>query len=145
LSIVAGGITLAMGVLLLGLLIRTPQTENRLTELLKDPTSLVLVAIFGTVVAPVCEELLFRGFVQPLVVRSLGAAAGIVATALPFGMLHFYEYGKSWRHVLLISISGAAFGWMRHATGSTKAAAGMHSSYNAFQFVLLLMSKGLPR
>ena len=77
--------------------------------------------------------------------RSLGTVAGIVATALPFGLLHFQEYGKSWRHVLLISISGAAFGWMRQATGSTKAAAGMHASYNAFQFVLLLMAKGVPQ
>jgi membrane protease YdiL (CAAX protease family) len=143
-SIVTGGVGLAMAVLLLGALIHTPRTENPLTELLKDPTSLILVAIFGSIVAPVCEELVFRGFLQPLLVRSLGAFAGIVATALPFGLLHFYEYGNSWRHVLLISLSGAAFGWMRHATGSTKAAAGMHSSYNAFQFVLLLMAKGLP-
>ena len=143
-SIVTSGVGFAMAVMLLSALIRTPQIESPLTKLLKDPTSLVLVAIFGSVVAPVCEELLFRGFLQPLLVRSLGAVAGIVATALPFGLLHFYEYGKSWRHVLLISISGAAFGWMRHATGSTKAAAGMHSSYNAFQFVLLMMAKGLP-
>jgi membrane protease YdiL (CAAX protease family) len=95
-------------------------------------------------VAPVCEELIFRGFVQPLLVRSLGAFAGIVATAVPFGLLHFQEYGRSWRHVLLISLSGAAFGWVRHATGSTKAAAVMHSAYNAFQFVLLVVAKGLP-
>jgi len=143
-TIAASGVGLALAILLLGVLIRTPRTESPLSELLKDPTSLVLVAIFGSVVAPVCEELMFRGFLQPLLVRSLGAFAGILATALPFGLLHFQEYGKSWRHVLLISLSGVAFGWMRQATGSTKAAAGMHSAYNAFQFVLLLMAKGLP-
>ena len=47
-SIVTSGVGLAMAVLLLGSLIRTPHTENPLTELLKDPTSLILVAIFGT-------------------------------------------------------------------------------------------------
>ena len=143
--IAAGGVGLAMAILLFGVLIRTPNKPNPLTDLLKDPTSLVLVAIFGSVVAPVCEELVFRGFVQPLLVRSLGAVAGILATALPFGLLHFQEYGNSWRHVLLISLSGVAFGWMRQATKSTKAAAIMHSAYNAFQFVLLLMAKGLPQ
>ncbi len=143
-SAVAGGVGLAMAVLLLGALLRTPRTENPLTELLKNPTSLILVAIFGSIVAPVCEELVFRGFLQPLLVRSWGAVAGILSAALLFGLLHFQEYGNSWRHVLLISVSGAAFGWMRQATGSTKAAAGMHSAYNAFQFVLLLMAKGLP-
>jgi membrane protease YdiL (CAAX protease family) len=144
-SIVTGGVGLAMAILLLGALIRTPRTENPLTDLLKDPTSLILLAIFGSVVAPICEELVFRGFLQPLLVRSLGAFAGILATALPFGLLHFQEYGNSWRHVLLISLSGVAFGWMRQATGSTKAAAGLHSAYNAFQFVLLMMAKGLPQ
>ena len=88
-SVVTGGVGLAMAILLLGAAIHTPQTENPLTELLKNPTSLILIAIFGSIVAPVCEELVFRGFVQPLLVRSLGAFAGIVATALPFGLLHF--------------------------------------------------------
>jgi membrane protease YdiL (CAAX protease family) len=144
-SIAMGGVGLALGVLLLGALIRTPRTENPLTELLKDPTSLILLAIFGTIIAPVCEELVFRGFLQPVLVRSLGASAGILAAAVPFGLLHFSEYGNSWRHVLLISISGVAFGWVRHVTGSTKAAAAMHSAYNAFQFVLLIMAKNLPQ
>ena len=144
-SIAMGGVGLALAVLLLGALIHTPRTENPLTDLLKDPTSLALVAIFGTIIAPVCEELVFRGFLQPVLVRSLGAFAGILATAVPFGLLHFSEYGNSWRHVLLISISGVAFGWVRQVTGSTKAAAGMHSAYNAFQFVLLIMAKNLQQ
>jgi membrane protease YdiL (CAAX protease family) len=144
-SIITGGVGLALAILMLGALIQTPRTENPLTQLLKDPTSLVLLAIFGTIVAPVCEELVFRGFLQPLLVRSFGTVAGILATAVPFGMLHFQEYGKSWRHVLLISLSGVGFGCMRQATGSTKASAAMHSAYNAFQFVLLMMAKNLPQ
>jgi len=144
-SVVTGGVSLAMVLMLLAALIRTPRTEGPLTKLLEDPTSLILLAIFGSIVAPVCEELLFRGFLQPLLVRSLGAVAGIVATAVPFGLLHFREYGNSWRHALLVALSGAAFGWMRQVTGSTKAAAGMHASFNAFQFVLLLIAKDLPQ
>jgi hypothetical protein len=75
-----------------------------------------------------------RGFLQPLLVRSLGAIPGILAAALPFGLLHFQEYGNSWRHALLISLAGAAFGWMRHRTGSTMASTLMHASYNALEF-----------
>jgi len=144
LSIAAGGAGLATAILLLGILIRAPRVETPLTKMLKDPTSLLLVALFGSIVAPVCEELLFRGFLQPLLVRSMGAAAGIVVTALPFGLLHLQEYGNSWRHVLLIALSGAGFGWLRHATGSTRASATMHAAYNAFQFALLLASQALP-
>jgi uncharacterized protein len=143
LSIVCYGVLLVMSLGVLGRLIHIPTVENPLTKLFKDPTSVILIAIFGSIIAPVCEELLFRGFLQPLLVRSLGAIAGVLATALPFGMLHYQEYGNSWRHVLLISLSGVAFGWMRQATGSTKAAAGLHASFNGFQFVALIAAKGL--
>jgi membrane protease YdiL (CAAX protease family) len=89
----------------------------------------------------VAEELIFRGFLQPLLVRSLGAVPGILAAAVPFGLLHFSEYGNSWRHAVLISGAGAAFGWMRHATGSTKASTLMHAAYNALFFASLWGSK----
>ncbi|MEO8368349.1 MAG: type II CAAX endopeptidase family protein [Candidatus Solibacter sp.] len=142
-TIVAYGVMLVFGLGMLGRLIHIPTGENPLTKLFKDPTSVILIAIFGSIIAPVCEELVFRGFLQPVLVRSLGAVAGVLATALPFGMLHYQEYGNSWRHVLLISLSGVAFGWIRQATGSTKAAAGLHASFNGFQFVALIAAKGL--
>ena len=122
-------------------LIRTPVTSNPLTELMQDRPSMILIGIFGVTLGPVSEELVFRGFLQPLVVRSLGAPIGIVLAAIPFGLLHYSEYGNSWRHAVLISGAGAAFGWMRHATGSTKASALMHAAYNALFFAALWSSK----
>jgi membrane protease YdiL (CAAX protease family) len=65
--------------------------------------------------------------------------------AIPFGLLHFQEYGNSWRHAVLIAMAGASFGWMRQATGSTRASAIMHASYNAlFFFVLFAQRRELP-
>jgi membrane protease YdiL (CAAX protease family) len=105
----------------------------------------ILLATFGVTLGPLCEELAFRGFLQPLLVRSLGAVPGILAATIPFGLLHFQEYGNSWRHAVLIALAGASFGWMRHATGSTRAAAIMHASYNAlFFFVLFAQRRELP-
>jgi hypothetical protein len=127
-------------------LIRLPETANPMTELMDTRTAVLLMAIFGTTVAPLCEELAFRGFLQPLLARSLGAAPGIVLAAIPFGLLHYQEYGNSWRHVLIISAAGAAFGTMRQCTGSTKAAVLMHASYNTFFFLVMLSDgKDLPR
>ena len=100
-------------------LIHTPDTPNPMTELMEGRASVILMACFGVTLGPLFEELGFRGFLQPLLVRSFGAVAGILLTALPFGLLHWQEYGNSWRHVLVISAAGAAFGFMRHATGST--------------------------
>jgi hypothetical protein len=138
--ILLGAVT-AYTVSFLGTLIRTPTTPNDITRLLADPKSLILMAVYGITLAPVCEELAFRGFLQPLLVRSLGAVGGIVAAALPFGLLHYREYGNSWRHAMIVAAAGAAFGWMRHRTGSTRASTIMHASYNALFFVATAWQK----
>lgn len=135
------GALTAWAVSFLGTLIRTPTTPNDVTKLLDDPKSLILMTVFGITLAPVCEELAFRGFLQPLLVRSLGAAGGIFAAALPFGLLHYREYGNSWRHAVIVAAAGAAFGWMRQRTGSTRASAIMHASYNALFFVAMAGEK----
>ena len=132
--IVLAGATTSLAVAFLGSLIHTPVTDSPMMELLQNRTSAILMAIFGILIAPPCEELAFRGFLQPLLVRSLGPAPGILLTAIPFGLLHYSEFGNSWRHAVLISLAGAIFGLMRHVTGSTKSSALMHASYNALIF-----------
>jgi len=142
--VVVCGIATAFGVGAVSILIRTPNTSNRMTEMLEDPHALVPVAIFAVTLGPLAEELGFRGFLQPLLVRSLGPLLGVVAAAVPFGLLHFQEYGNSWRHALLISLAGTAFGWMRYRTGSTQASTLMHASYNALEFVGFLAQQQGP-
>jgi membrane protease YdiL (CAAX protease family) len=119
-------------------LVHTPPSEGPLIEMMKDHTALIVIAIFATTVAPVAEELAFRGFLQPLLVRNLGAIGGIALTSAFFGGLHYSEYGDSWRSALLVAVAGAAFGCMRQLTGSTLASAIMHASFNGLQFVALL-------
>lgn len=143
--VVVAGLVTAFGVSGVSLLLQTPNTANPMTDMLQDRTSLILIAVFGVTLGPLFEELAFRGFLQPLVVRSLGPVAGILVAAVPFGLLHYQEYGNSWRHVVLISLAGAAFGAMRQLTGSTRASTLMHASYNAlFFFALLLQRNQLP-
>jgi len=142
LSFVCGlGIAMAFFVVCASVLIRTPEVESPMSKLLADPTSAILLALLGVTIGPVCEEIVFRGFLQPLLVRSVGAAGGILLAAVPFGLLHLQEYGYSWRHALLITLAGASFGWMRYRTGSTKAAALMHASYNGVFFLLLVLQQ----
>lgn len=143
--LVIAGFATAVAVAFITYLVRVPSTTNPMMELLADRASVLLLAIFGVTLGPLCEELVFRGFLQPLLVRSLGPAAGILGAAIPFGLLHIPEYGNSWRHGLVIAVAGAAFGWVRHATGSTKASTVMHASYNfLFFFVLFSQGKDLP-
>ena len=135
------GIALNFLVYLIARLVHTPPASGPLVDMMKDRSALIVMAIFGSTAAPLFEELAFRGFLQPLLVRDLGPLGGIVLTSIFFGGLHYSEYGSSWRSALLVTVAGAAFGCMRQWTGSTAAAALMHASYNGLQFVALLSQK----
>jgi membrane protease YdiL (CAAX protease family) len=136
------GVATAYMVAMLGTAIHTPTGRNQITDLMEDRVSLALMTAFGMTLGPLCEELAFRGFLQPLLVRSVGAVAGTLLAAVPFGLLHYQEYGNSWRHAVIVAAAGAAFGWMRQATGSTKASALMHASYNGLFFVAAMAQRG---
>lgn len=129
------GVALAFGIAIAGALLRTPDIDMPMKRLLSDPLSIALIGITAATIGPVCEEIAFRGFLMPLLIRTLGAPAGILLSAVPFALLHGPQYGWSWRHVLLISAAGAAFGYTRHRTGSTAAAAIVHAAYNTTFFL----------
>jgi len=140
--VAASGVLVAFAIMVASVLMRTPDIDSPMKALLSDPASVLMIAVIGTTLAPVCEEIVFRGFLQPLLVRSLGAAPGILVAAAAFGLMHLQEYGYSWRHGLLITLAGAGFGWMRQRTGSTKAAAVMHATHNGVFFLLLAAQHG---
>ncbi|HUJ50536.1 MAG TPA: CPBP family intramembrane glutamic endopeptidase, partial [Bryobacteraceae bacterium] len=136
--ILFGGPLLAVGLGLVSVLLRTPDIQTPFQQMLNNRPTLLLFAFFAIIIGPLCEELAFRGFLMPLLIRSLGAVAGIVATGALFGLLHAPEYSWSWRHVLLITAAGSAFGWVRYRTGSTAASTTMHAAYNLTQFAAFL-------
>lgn len=136
---VASGALLAITVALLGAALKTPDIAMPMQELLRDRASLVLVGIFAVTLGPLCEELSFRGFFLPLLARSLGAAGGVLLTAVAFSLMHGPQYAWSWRHILLITLAGVAFGVVRLRSGSTAAATIMHATYNLTFFVAYLV------
>jgi uncharacterized protein len=135
------GLLLALVAIVLGVLLRPPEIKTPLDDLLQDPASLTLIGVFGVTLGPLCEELMFRGFLMPLLVRSFGALTGVLAAAAPFALLHGFEYAWNWQRLVIIFLAGAAFGWMRHRSGSTAAATVMHCAYNLVFFVLLMAGR----
>ncbi|HTM50810.1 MAG TPA: type II CAAX endopeptidase family protein [Bryobacteraceae bacterium] len=134
-SITALGMTLAFLVGMLGAVLKTPEVPSPMKELLDDRVSLIAVAFFGVTLGPLCEEIAFRGFLQPLFMRSLGAPGGILLSGAAFGLLHLPQYGYTWQHGILITLAGSAFGWMRWYSGSTLGSTVMHCAYNLTLFV----------
>lgn len=139
-SLMAGPVV-AILIGILGALLRTPPTRNPVQELLAAGVPLAMLGLFAVVIGPAFEELAFRGFLQPLLVRDLGPALGIFAASLPFGLLHGPEYGWQWQYVVCLCLTGAIFGWTRFRTGSTLASTLVHIGYNFTQFGLFLLTQ----
>jgi len=90
--------------------------------------ALILFLLGVTVVAPVCEELLFRGFLFRVLADSrLGVAGAIALTALVWAALHT---DKSWAGMAATFFTGLAWGWLRWRTQSTLATIAVHGLNN---------------
>jgi uncharacterized protein len=138
LSALLAGPLLAVALGMLGAALHTPEIDLPFQQMLGSTATTISLGIVVVILGPVCEELAFRGFLMPLLMRSLGAAGGILATGFIFGSIHGYEYEWSWRHMLLISLVGCVFGWAKNKTQSTAAAALMHATFNLTQFAAFL-------
>jgi uncharacterized protein len=136
---VLAGPVLALSLGMLGAAMHTPDIDLPFQQMLGSPGTIVLLGLLVVILGPVSEELAFRGFLMPLLVRSLGAAGGIVLAGVIFGCIHGYEYEWSWRHMLLISLVGCVFGWAKYKTQSTATSALMHATFNLTQFAAFLV------
>ncbi len=64
-----------------------PQEVLKLVLELEGAERVVFVAL-AVLLIPLCEELFFRGFLQPLLVQNLGDRGGLFATAFLFAAVH---------------------------------------------------------
>jgi membrane protease YdiL (CAAX protease family) len=137
------GLGQAFAIAIVSSFLKVPELDTPMNRLLSDRPTAIVIAFLGVTAAPLAEELAFRGLLQPLLVRSIGAAPGIISTAILFGALHLEQYG-SWQSVMLVALAGVGFGVMRHWSGSTRASAIMHAGYNSTLF-LLFFSQNLGK
>jgi membrane protease YdiL (CAAX protease family) len=135
------GPVLVVTVAVLGQLLNTPAGDNTIEKLLHGRMSILLVGFFATTLGPLAEELIFRGFLQPLMIRTFGIAAGIVLSSLPFALLHGPQYSWNWQHIVLLVLASAVFGFTRHRTGSTAASTLVHATYNLTFFAGFLLQR----
>jgi len=135
------GPVLAISIGYLGSLLKAPILKNPFENMMQSSAEVAAVGFFAVVIGPLAEELAFRGFLLPLLARTIGASAGVLMTALAFALLHGPQYSWSWQHVVLVGSAGAVFGVVRLATGSTGTAFLMHATYNLTFFALALLQR----
>ena len=102
-----------------------------------DATSAYLMAAFGVTLAPLLEEMFFRGLLYPLLRRTFGLSLAIVLTAAPFAAIHGAQLGYAWAPILSIFVVGVVFTAVRARMDSVAVSFLMHCGYNFALFALL--------
>lgn len=135
------GVLLAIGVQGLLMVLHTPEVKSPVESLIDSRLTLFVVGVMAVIAAPIFEEAVFRGFLQPLLSRTFGSIAGIVITAALFGGLHWTEYSGVWQYAAAITVLGIVFGWIRARTNSLIPSTIMHACHNGVAVLGLILSK----
>lgn len=99
---------------------------------LRGTAALSVAMVLAIAVQPFLEELVFRGFLQPLLVQNLREVGGVVATSVLFGLLH----GLS--AFLPIFALSLFLGWVQLRTQRLFASWCVHAAHNGLVLAFFL-------
>jgi membrane protease YdiL (CAAX protease family) len=147
-------------------LFKAPKEFPDVLKLLDTPTSAWLTAVFGALIAPIVEEVAFRGFLLPAIATaydwlslertpaaynrwrqttahttSAWVLAAIVSSAA-FTALHGSQLHWPVGPLLILFGVSLVFSWVRIRFQSVAASAIVHISYNGVLFVLMIIATG---
>jgi membrane protease YdiL (CAAX protease family) len=108
-----------------------------------DPTALVLAVVL---IAPIAEEIFFRGVVLNAWLREYGEGFAIVGSAALFGVIHADTSSvealiTSVARVLPIFGLGLALAFIYRRTGSLLSSIGLHMGFNALSLAIALAQR----
>ncbi len=97
-----------------------------------------LAAIVTIVAAPIAEELLFRGLLQPALARWTGRGSAIVLSAAFFAAAHMDLYAMP-----LLLVLGIALAYVYDRTRSLAAPVALHMAFNGMTLLSVFAFRGL--
>jgi membrane protease YdiL (CAAX protease family) len=144
-SLIILGTTSAVSVLILSALaerigLLPPSGQTPLEKLLTTRGAIMMFAVFGVAVAPMLEEIIFRGFVFKVLWEIGGSGVAILVTAALFALLHAGQLAGNWGSVVLIFLVGCILSIVRHRSNSIIPTFIVHTSYNSVLFLLFAFS-----
>ena len=116
--------------------VETTQDTVKILQESKDPTTLVLMGIAAIVAAPVCEEIVFRGYVYPAMKYFSGPWVAGICTSLIFTAAHC-----NLAALLPLFIFGGLLAFVYEKTGSIWAPIAVHCAFNSATVVTQLLAR----
>lgn len=134
---------IALGLLLVAMVTSVFITDTSESSVARDVASspLRLVLLYTALLAPLSEELFYRGAVARALER-LGARPSIVLQAVIFTLPHAFQLRGALWGLVPIAALGLANGWLRRATGGLVVPWLVHSLYNAALIGAALLGPG---
>jgi membrane protease YdiL (CAAX protease family) len=117
--------------------LESPSIEWMLVALAESDTAELLgIVVVAGGLAPLAEELFFRGYVQTRFSRRWGAKVSVVLASFLFGLLHLDPV-----HSFFALLIGLYLGWLTEITGSIRTSLFGHVANNA---VWVIVAKFYP-
>ncbi|MGH2511938.1 MAG: lysostaphin resistance A-like protein, partial [Candidatus Limnocylindrales bacterium] len=136
-------LTIVLGAALIALLGVTPPSPLPVAQ---SPAGALVNIVSGVIVAPLGEELFYRGFATTAWVRGMGSRSGIVRGALLFALVHVLTLAGPPSAALIAFVTrlpvALALGWIYVRRGSLAASFGLHALFNAIPLILVGLSVG---
>ncbi len=136
LGLITAGAGLAFVVELLSTWLPVPP-QLPIDEYFNTMGSAYSMAAFGIALAPLVEELFFRGFLYPVLARRIGVGAGVVLTSLGFALIHESQLAHAWAPLLLLFGVGVVLTLARVLLKSVAAPVLVHVGYNFTLFCMV--------
>jgi membrane protease YdiL (CAAX protease family) len=104
----------------------------------KNVFVIIYLGIIAGIIAPISEELFFRGFLYPALRTRIGKIGAILISSLIFSLLHM-EIAT----ILPIFVLGVLFAWLYEKTADISVAIFVHSLHNSATLIGLLMVRDI--
>lgn len=115
------------------------QDSVKLLQTATDPMVLVLMAVAAVLVAPISEEIVFRGYLYPAAKKFAGPWVAAICTGLIFGAAH-----GSLAALLPLFIFGVVLAVLYEKTGSIWAPMAVHFCFNGATVAIQLLVRQFP-
>jgi len=114
-----------------------PKTGLPIEQFFRTRASVWMMMVMALFVAPLVEEVIFRGYFYPVLARTFGVLGGVLVTGLAFGLMHAAQLWGGWGQISLLVVAGTVFTAVRARTGSIAASYFLHLGYNFLIFLTL--------
>lgn len=113
-----------------------------LEDAIRSDADLWAVVAFALLVAPVVEEIFFRGYLYSAIENTLGRWLAVLLVGLVFGLFHGMQYAGVPLALAAVTLMGLGTTWVRAYSGSVLPCVVLHVIYNLAGVTVLLLSRG---